>query len=60
MHRTLEMLYEWPSYDGVGQGRIQDFLIGGSNLQGGGGFDSLILPDCYFFPDFFENSMKMK
>ena len=31
------------------QGRIQDFLIGGSNLQKG--FDLLIVPDYFlFFP----------
>ena len=35
----------------LGQGRIQDFLIGGSNLQRG--FDLLILPDyLLIFPDF--------
>ena len=37
------------------QGQIQDFLIGGSNLQTG--FDLLILLDnLLFFPDFSENS----
>ena len=39
----------------VGQGLIQDFLIGGSNLQSG--FELLFLPDYLLIcPDFSENS----
>ena len=41
------------------QGRIQDFLIGGSNLQrgGGGGVNLLIVTDyLIFLPDYSKNS----